>query len=96
MSWRNSKDYKHGFKKFVIDRDMFCKCCGSKESLHAHHIDHATYSPELRLDPNNGVTLCKGCHSTLHNTIVGNYRKKCSRKDLINLMEARDYFNDLK
>lgn len=48
-------------------RDSFaCRGCGAKGHLHVHHIHEFSQHPELRLDVENGLTLCPGCHSYVH------------------------------
>lgn len=42
-----------------------CVSCGSVEDLHAHHIYPATIL-SLRVDPSNGVALCRDCHVEFH------------------------------
>jgi hypothetical protein len=46
--------------------DMKCRVCGSYKTIQAHHIKPASLYPELIFDPNNGVTLCKKCHTLAH------------------------------
>lgn len=50
----------------VIKRDGECQLCGTREKLHAHHIKPKMTHPFFALDPDNGVTLCKSCHHSLH------------------------------
>ena len=50
--WRNA----------VLNRDKVCKCCGGHKYLEAHHIFSWEDYPDLRLDVDNGVALCKWCH----------------------------------
>lgn len=57
------------WRKAVIERDKCCVKCGSKEKLVAHHIKPFAQYPELRLDVDNGVTLCELCHRRLHGLI---------------------------
>jgi len=50
----------------VKTRDKTCVCCGSKKQLNAHHILYKSKYPELSLNLNNGITMCKKCHEELH------------------------------
>lgn len=53
--WRNA----------VLQRDNHqCIWCGSTENLEADHIKPFAEYPELRLDVDNGRTLCRPCHIT--------------------------------
>lgn len=55
----------------VYKRDNYtCQECGggktTARSLHAHHIYPWAGHPDLRFDPDNIVTLCRGCHQWVH------------------------------
>lgn len=50
------------WKRKVKERDGCCVLCGSKERLEADHIRPRSLYPELKLDINNGRTLCRDCH----------------------------------
>lgn len=56
------------WRRAVIKRDGgFCRDCGSKpEQPHAHHIKSFKGFPDLRLDVDNGLTLCEPCHINTH------------------------------
>lgn len=61
---RSSMEYKQ-WRMAVFQRDHFtCQHCFKKGgiTLHADHIKQFAYYPELRLDVNNGRTLCVDCH----------------------------------
>lgn len=60
---RNSEPYQE-WRKEVFKRDDFtCQDCGKRGvELHADHIKPFAYFPALRLDLQNGKTLCKPCH----------------------------------
>lgn len=52
------------FRRKVMERDRFrCKSCISNEELIVHHILPVRDFPEKILDPDNGITLCRRCHS---------------------------------
>lgn len=51
----------------VLERDGYCCAeCGDEGQLEAHHIIRWADSPFLRVEPDNGITLCKACHVALH------------------------------
>jgi hypothetical protein len=53
----------------VFKRDDFtCQVCFIRGIyLEAHHIKRFNDYPELRLDINNGISLCKSCHNKTKN-----------------------------
>jgi 5-methylcytosine-specific restriction endonuclease McrA len=72
---RNRKDTTADYKFWrmaVFSRDDYtCQYClerGGK--LNAHHIKSYKLYPELRVDVNNGLTLCSECHRNLHGNRV--------------------------
>ena len=89
---RNSYAYEKWRNK-VIARDGFkCLLCGRTEGLEVHHILPYENNPEKRLDMDNGVTLCKFCHSnkypgSFHNT----YGTKNNTKE-----QFEEYANRIK
>jgi hypothetical protein len=55
------------WSQFIRTRDGFrCLCCGTNEGIQAHHVIRKTLFPWSALDPGNGVTLCRLCHSRVH------------------------------
>lgn len=51
------------WRKQVKERDNHnCQKCGSKENLHAHHINNFSDFKKQRIDVDNGITLCFNCH----------------------------------
>jgi hypothetical protein len=64
---RNTLKYKEWRSK-VFERDDFtCKKCGQRGGvLNAHHIKSFAKHKNLRTIVENGITLCKKCHKTLH------------------------------
>ena len=61
----------------VLDRDGHrCRCCGSRHSLHMHHIIWFSRGGKTRFD--NLVTLCRSCHTLVHAgllVIMGSIKK---------------------
>ena len=55
------------WRKKIIKRDAKrCKDCGLDNNLQAHHLKSYTHFPEISLDLNNGITLCRDCHKKRH------------------------------
>lgn len=55
----------------VLARDGYhCVRCGApkreKGSLHTHHLRPWSEATEVRMDPDNLVTLCRSCHAWVH------------------------------
>ena len=56
-----------GWKKQCLKRDEFkCRKCGDGEKLCVHHISHWSDDPANRINPDNGITLCRECHRVEH------------------------------
>jgi hypothetical protein len=65
---RDSPEVRN-WRAAVLERDQFeCQECGSTDNLHAHHINRWIDAPELRIDIDNGLTLCQPCHQAVHAT----------------------------
>jgi len=64
---RQAEEYK-SWRDTIFERDEWtCQECGLKgKRINAHHLKSFTNFPELRFDTNNGVTLCRSCHSKTH------------------------------
>jgi len=64
---RNSPEYRI-WRRNVYQRDGFaCMDCGEVGGeLNVHHIEAYAKNKKLRLDVNNGVTLCVSCHKKRH------------------------------
>jgi len=71
MLIRNSTEYRN-WRLSVFRRDHFaCVWCGDRKSgIEADHILPFSDHPELRLDINNGRTLCIPCHEKRHGASV--------------------------
>ena len=65
---RHVEEYKN-WRASVYKKDGWhCKLCDSNKNIVAHHIKSFTDYPELRYNIDNGVTLCRSCHLSLHQT----------------------------
>ena len=66
----------------VKRRDNFtCQVCGSKEKLVAHHLNSYASAKDKRYDIENGVTMCRDCHTDFHTNFLENYRVPCNEQD---------------
>ena len=66
LAFRSSLEYKL-WRTAVFERDKYtCVWCGDNRggNLEADHIKPFSVYEELRLDTDNGRTLCKDCHKT--------------------------------
>jgi len=52
-------------RKIHIIKNNTCACCGRENKLEVHHVKDYSEHPELELDPENLITLCRGCHFSL-------------------------------
>ncbi len=58
------------WRKEVYERDYWtCRICGKhckRKDIVAHHLKLFSKFPELRFSIDNGITLCRSCHTRLH------------------------------
>lgn len=80
QKWRNTREYRI-WRANVIRRDKRCIVCGARNHRQAHHINSAKYHKDQRFLVENGVTLCRKCHTSLHCDMVGSFRMKCTEDD---------------
>jgi hypothetical protein len=69
LLFRASKQYRE-WRILVFKRDNYtCVLCGDSKggNIEADHIKDFALYPDLRLDINNGRTLCKSCHKKTDN-----------------------------
>lgn len=69
------------WRQQVIKRDnCTCQCCGitiKDSKIVAHHIFSYIDNPNIRHDPDNGITLCVSCHIDFHKKYLnGNNTKE--------------------
>jgi hypothetical protein len=62
---RHSNEYVQWVKEVKKRDNHTCQYCGTKRKLQIHHIKMFVTNPELRMDINNGITLCKKCHESI-------------------------------
>lgn len=67
ISQRGYPEY-YDWRKSIFKRDDYnCQCCGKHgHRLNAHHLYNYSDHKDLRIDINNGITLCKECHKKYH------------------------------
>ncbi len=66
---RSTKEY-HNWRINCLNRDNWqCQACESTKELNVHHIKSYKNNHESRIDPDNGITLCKKCHKTEHKKV---------------------------
>jgi hypothetical protein len=73
LTWPRFADPEYiTWRSAVLDRDKYLcqdckrKCRKHEKGLAAHHIKSYAQHPDLRLDLNNGITLCRECHMARH------------------------------
>lgn len=49
-------------RKSLIKRQPFCSICDRRKGLEAHHIVSFWIAPDLEMDVENLVILCRRCH----------------------------------
>jgi 5-methylcytosine-specific restriction endonuclease McrA len=63
MASKRKKLVREEFRRNVLAHDgNKCRTCESTEDLVAHHITDRTEMPNGGYVPENGITLCPGCH----------------------------------
>jgi hypothetical protein len=67
---RKTKEYKSWYMS-VLRRDEFkCTECDSKKKLEIHHKKPVSLFPELRINMDNAVTLCRECHTKTESYLI--------------------------
>ena len=74
-NWRRSYKWRKTRKKRIIKDKNRCVVCGTTEHLEVHHVEDASYHPELIFKMSNLRTVCRGCHSHFHNDYKKSFRK---------------------
>jgi len=67
----------NSWRRRVFRRDdWICQRCSKRGGrLQSHHLFPYATHPALRFDENNGVTLCKECHKTIHREQIRRNKK---------------------
>lgn len=64
---RKTPEYKIWREKVFARDNWTCQECKTRGgTMNAHHIEHFAVSVEKRLLIENGITLCRICHTNLH------------------------------
>lgn len=64
---RNFPEYQEWRRKVFKRDDYTCQHCDAKGGeLNAHHVKGYSKYPKLRLNKDNGITLCEKCHKAAH------------------------------
>jgi hypothetical protein len=79
-NWNGDPRRKHRiagyarWAKLVVSRDEGkCRICGANDiEVQAHHIKSYRDHPELRLEVDNGLTVCAPCHWQIHSKDAAN------------------------
>jgi len=95
QDWRKDHRYRQWIV-FCIRRDKVCQLCGSRKKRNVHHIKNGHNHPAYRFDPENGVTLCRDCHTAFHCSYKKSFREKCGESDWYNFIEFINYTNSRK
>jgi len=82
-NWRNTRDYRV-WRVLVIRRDKRCVICNSIKNRQVHHKNSASYFTDERFIPENGVCLCRECHTDFHTNFKRSFREKCTEYDYDN------------
>jgi 5-methylcytosine-specific restriction endonuclease McrA len=89
-AFRFTPEYKK-WRRDVYERDGFaCQLCGDNRggNLNAHHIFAYAAHPDLRVNLDNGITLCELCHDRLHHK-PDSIRNKRKQNGLIRRLKLR-------
>ena len=79
---KRRNNYTKSWASAVKKRDNFtCQVCGSTEKPVAHHLNSYASAKDRRYDIENGVTMCRDCHTDFHTNFLENYRVPCNEQD---------------
>jgi len=79
---KRRNNYTKSWASAVKKRDGYtCQVCGSTEKLVAHHLNSYKDNPDARYDIDNGVAVCRDCHTEFHVGFMGNFSTPCTREN---------------
>ena len=85
------------YNRFISDclkRDnKTCQNCGSTTNIHVHHIVNISSNNELVTNVDNGICLCKQCHTDFHVNFNGGFKEPCNQDDLDKWMSKSKELN---
>lgn len=77
---RHSREYQAWRGRILEASSRRCAKCNSDKEIHVHHIKPVFMYPELMLNLDNGIVLCKDCHKKVdhsrryHESLKSYYR----------------------
>ena len=76
-----SREVQPELRQMVLKRDGYkCTKCGSKKSLHCHHVEGIRWEPLESADIDKCITVCKSCHEAIHKKEGCNYYEfRCNK-----------------
>lgn len=87
QNWRQSREYRI-WVATVKRRDKCCIISGDIKTREAHHIKDASNHPELRYEPDNGVTLARKYHHAYHIRFLKSFKCKCEPETFIRFLKC--------
>ena len=63
-------------RKHHLQKEWWCRYCGSTKNLEVHHIEPFHINPSKELDDNNLITLCESINKECHLKVghLGNWK----------------------
>lgn len=66
QGWYHTPAHRR-WRKLILHRDKLCQMCKRKVATEAHHVKPLEKYPELALDLDNGMGVCRDCHEKTKN-----------------------------
>jgi hypothetical protein len=82
----NSEEYSQWRKEIYKKDNWTCQKCSdnSGNNLIPHHIESFADYLKLRFDVNNGITLCKNCHTYFHSKYGTHHNNRKQLEEFLN------------